>query len=134
MTVPNSTQQEWHEDAVRYLTEDPSAVYGAAIRAAKCKADLVAAIEPWKRLAPDAYKEAWDCNWKDMAWALKHARSEGDGEKVNQIAGNVLMPAVMLQVSMVAIQFKAPWGCAFIRMREMEQIKLTDNGWAVAHG
>ena len=44
--------------------------------------------------------------------------------------GNVIVPDLMFQVSMVASQFGVPWGLAFVRLKDAGIIVYDDTGIA----
>jgi hypothetical protein len=122
----------WHEDQVSYLTDDPASTYADELRAAKSKGALLETLTRWRRLAPDAYAQALDQTEPDLLWALKHARHEKHAERVNTIAGPILMPAVMLYLSVLGAQYAAPWGACFIRARDAGTIRQDGDGcWFV---
>ena len=104
---------------IGYCTEIVS-TYAAAIRKCRTKAALLKELRAnWKDLCPDAIKESkelpGDAEW---LWALSHARKAKDAKRVCFLAGAVLCPMTLMQISELANHFSVPDGCAYIRMRE----------------
>lgn len=119
----------WHERIVTYYTEDPAKEYIGSLDWSSQPA-LVESIKPWSRLAHDALEQAESLTDFDGAaklWKLR--RQERHGVKCATTIGAILLPSVMLRVSMVTIQFHAPWGTAFIRCRELGAIVLNGDHW-----
>jgi hypothetical protein len=122
----------WHETNVTYLTDDPISDYAQQIRAANTHRKLMTVLASWRRLAPDAYEQAKNGDWTDLQWAIANAANEQHGERVNDIAGAVLMPATMLITTMTAQQYGTPWGLAFIRLCEVGRIVMGEHGFGLA--
>jgi len=99
---------------------------GPAIRGAKSRADLIVRIELFAEAAADALAQAEamsmsDVDFSDFRRDLRKAAKEQPEawiEKFNERFGDIAMPYKMLIASMVAWQFRCPWGCAFIRLQE----------------
>lgn len=109
---------------ITYTTDDPAPAYGKAIRKATDKVSLVKAIQFYAEIAPDALKSAEAMDPKSFGRFKKdlaRAKNETDPkwcEKFNADWGDIIMPMKMLFSSLVADQFKVPWGCAYIRCDE----------------
>lgn len=109
---------------IDYVTEDPAAAYAKAIRKAEDKAALVGICEFYGEVTQDALAQAQAMDPKDM-WRfkrdIKRAEIETDQkwcEKFILDWGDIMLPCRMVFVSLMADQFKAPWGCAWIRAKE----------------
>ena len=118
--------------AIGYLTDDPAPEYARSLWGAKNLLALRAVLAEYKAIAQDAFKaipksEAEFAEWR-RGLALEH-KGTFAGEAWAKRWGMVLIPAIMLEASMVAEQFHVPWGCAFIRMRNLGRIKVK-NGMA----
>ena len=113
---------------INYTTE-PIAGYNKAISGAKTLEELFEAVGMYKRIAGDALEVVGKMNGRDFLEFQKGLRDERKGnfagEAFTEKYGAILMPHVMVEVGMLAHYCKAPWGCAFIRMKEMGKIKET---------
>jgi len=119
-----------------YLTEDPAADYARAIRGAKGFRQLLAAIKKWDTICGDAIlrvERAKPGEWLMWRMAIKIAKRESSPPESVEIAmkdwGQVLMPAVMFRLSMVAQHYKAPWGTAYIRLVYLGKLKKNSRGY-----
>jgi len=112
------------EIEIGYLTENPAPEYAKAIRAAKTKRALVKAIEPYRKVAEDALESARlfsDADFNDFKRDIIKASKIMPAKWVdefNRRFGAVAMPMKLVFSTLVADQFKAPWGAAFIRCEE----------------
>jgi hypothetical protein len=91
----------------------------------------------WRWIAGDALTQARAISQSDWNFVRKHRKTEGEEAiKVNELGGAILMPEVMLRVSMVAYQFKVPWGLAFNRLWEGGRMREEDGQvvWIEAKG
>lgn len=85
----------------------------------------------WGGLCHDAWQvvtrmdEAdWDAFRKGLR---KESRGQYAGDAWAESFGAVLMPALLLRVSMVADEFKAPWGVAFLQLETAGCIRRNGN-------
>lgn len=114
---------------ITYTTDDPAKEYAAAIRKVETKDGLIKVLMHYKEFAPDAIKQAkslTDDTFIEFQQYLKKAarkQSEKWTEAFIGRFGDIAMPEKMLIASLVADQFKVPWGTAFIR--------LTEEGWSI---
>lgn len=93
---------------------------------------LKESIRRWRPIASEAYDELYKM---DEA-AFKRFRSAMLKERAGQFSGgtleeattmlNILMPAVMCEVTIMAQQFHVPWGAAFYRMLDVGLLKIQD--------
>ena len=108
---------------IGYLTDDPAKEYGKAIRKATNKTELITAIQPYKRVADDALRQAESLSKKDFedfSRMIKRAHKV-EGEEAEEFVkrfGDIALPIKMMTASMVADRFHAPWGTAVIRCEE----------------
>ncbi len=109
---------------VGYFTDDPAKGYGKAIRKAKDRSALLQAINLYAVAADDAQRCAekmTDKDFADFRRDLPKVAKETSPEWAEEFTkrfGDIVMPAKMLIASLLADQFKAPWGTAFIRCQE----------------
>lgn len=113
---------------ISYYTECLPA-YIKAVDGARNWEELIEAIGPYKLVASDAIEQALqraeegDTSWVEFREGLKkERRRQSAGEEWYPKYGDILLPAVMFQVSLVAEQYKAPWGCAYIRLKQVGRI------------
>ena len=118
-------------NSIAYLSE-PLPEYNQAVTEAKTLEDLRAALQPYQHFAQDAIKVAEKLNEASFKVFRKcvamERRGKYSGDENAPVVSVILMPEVFFHVSMLAAQFKAPWGVAFIRMREHGMIKVAKNG------
>lgn len=76
----------------------------------------------WGGLAPDAYesvRKMQDEDWHTFKRGLnKESKGKYAGDAWAERYGDILVPALLMRVSMVADQFGAPWGTAFLRLEQ----------------
>lgn len=58
----------------------------------------------------------------------KERKGKFAGEAFAEKYSAVIMPEILFRVSITALQYGVPWGCAFIRMKEAGLIKNYNNG------
>lgn len=114
--------------------DDPSETYNSALNECRVPAELVGLTKRYSRLFPDAYEQAKNISNEEFLQFRKGLRSERAGKFAGEAFmhrfGAILMPAIMLQVAMVAEQFGAPWGLAFCRLKEIGKIEIKNK---IAH-
>jgi hypothetical protein len=91
----------------------------------------------YRRIADDAYAVVSgmdEQSFADFRKLLPKARRKNGKvpEAWLERFSIILLPRVLFEVGMVAHQFVAPWGCAFIRLKEFGAIKEA-NGIATYH-
>lgn len=119
-------------NAITYISEQPKD-YSDALTACKTLDELQQTLNSYRTIASDAV-EAIPKNQKEFAQFRAGLRKERKG----QFAGedwaetfmSIVMPEVMFKVSMMASRFMVPWGCAYIRMKEVGAIKIDSDGIA----
>lgn len=110
------------EKLVPYLYE-PVEDYVEDIRSAKSPEELKVKLVKWQWIAEDACIAADKIdktNWKEWKQFLKDSKREDIiiKEDLMDKYGPILLPEKMLNVSLVATKFNAPWGAAYNRMLE----------------
>jgi hypothetical protein len=107
---------------------DNAADYVAGLKTAQTLEDLKSFVTAQRFLAPDAFEAVHspDFNWDEFKRGRK-LENKGDyaGDEWAKKYGAVMMPEIIIRVGIVAHQFGAPWGCAYIRMKEEGLIKET---------
>jgi hypothetical protein len=115
---------------IGYYSE-PVKPYCAAIAAAKSPEELREKIRGFSLIAWDALKAAngiiSGADWQEWRRGLRIERKgEFAGEEFARRYGAILMPEIMVRVTMLAEQYTAPWGTAYIRAREAGLIVEAD--------
>lgn len=109
--------------------------YVKEIKAVKSKDELMAVLNKYTPLVPDAIGQAKDLSWEDYQRASMDCRIEGVSpgkvEKAMKLVGNILMPDILMEVTMLAGQFCAPWGLTFNRCVELGVIELRDGAYYI---
>jgi hypothetical protein len=120
-------------EPISYVS-DQAGDYNSALSKCKSLHELTELLRSYHTIFPDALAQApRDVDEYDafMRGLRKERRGNFAGEEFMKRFGNVLLPDLMLHVGMVAQHFKAPWGCAFLRLKDFKQITFDDGG--VAH-
>lgn len=114
-----------------HYTSDTCADYCAGLTKAKTLEALQTHVETYRRVADDAWKVVKEMDAPAFLRFLSGLRKERKGEFAGEEWASkymaVLMPEILMRVSMVADQYGAPWGCAFIRLKEAGRITESSN-------
>jgi hypothetical protein len=116
---------------------DQASDYSAALTKCKTLPALTELLNDYATIAPDALEaiprtaEEFDAWRKGLA---QERRGVFAGEEFMERFGDMLMPALMFQVVMVAQQFGVPWGLAFVRLKDAGRIVYDDAGRAQWNG
>lgn len=109
-----------------HYTSDTLKDYVDGLSNAKRLADLQTHVQTYQRVADDAFKITRDMKAEDFGvWRRglsKERKGEFAGEEWAEKYGAVLMPEILMKVGMIADQYGAPWGCAYIRLRDVGRI------------
>lgn len=112
---------------ITYMSEQPED-YAKALTGCRSADEVRVVTAAYESIAADA--KAIADTMDDAAFRRfkrgmnKERKGEFAGEKFALEFGAVLMPEVMLKVGMIAAQFGAPWGCAYIRLKEMGKLPV----------
>lgn len=112
---------------VQYLSECDKD-YAAGLKAAQTFDDLRDFVKRWRLLANDAYNSVNNkkFDWEEFVAGRKmENRDEYAGDKWAKKYGAILMPEILMRVSIYAMQFGAPWGVTYIRLREFGRVVET---------
>jgi len=105
--------------------------YAKALDDAKTLTALRVTTRLFALVAADAVEVADKMNEGDFEdWEVALRKERGGvfmGEALAERFGALLMPETMLRVSMVADQFKVPWGLAYHRLVEAGRVKVKNN-------
>ena len=110
---------------IHYTTENPSSKYAWQIRRTKNKEELLKMLNEYKEIADDSIKIAktfTDKDFKQFKTDLKKAKKDQGEEwnkKFNERFGIIIMPKKLVISTLIASKYLAPWGCAFIRCKEL---------------
>jgi hypothetical protein len=100
--------------------------YVAELDSCRSLLELQKLTDKWKWIAEDAYKTTATMTPDDFKsfkkWRAAEKRGEFMGEKLAELYGPILMPDKMFCVTMVAIQFKVPWGVAYNQMKSVGRL------------
>ena len=96
--------------------------YTDAIFACGRVQELIAVLEDWRELCPDALAQARtlpdDATWQ---WVLRHKRQKRHVKRVSEVAGAILIPETLVWVGLIAAMYQVPDGCALNRLQEMRE-------------
>lgn len=106
---------------ITYISDQPGD-YAKALDGADNLSKLMQVAHDWRELAEDAYEAVAKMTGEDfIAWRkglAEERRGVFAGEEFYKKFADVLMPKLMFKVSAIAIRFGAPWGCAYLRLKE----------------
>ena len=113
--------------AITYISEQDTD-YASGLKAAQTELGLRTFLDEWTFLAQDACRCLVNkFNWEEFAAGRKLENSgQYAGDEWNAKYGAILIPEMLLRVSVVAMEFSVPWGCAYIRLRETGTIRETN--------
>ena len=109
---------------INYLTKDPSPQYAKDIYMCLSRAELLNKLEfgGYVELCSDAIKVIKEMKGDEFPAFREGLKKERKGEfagvEFSEKYADVLMPKMLFEASMVAAQYKVPWGLAFIRVQE----------------
>lgn len=107
-------------------TSDQAADYTKALSGCRNADEVRVVTGAYAEIAPDAKAIADamdDAAFRRFKRGLnKERKGQFAGEKFAEAFGALILPEIMLKVGIVAAQFGAPWGCAYIRLKEMNQL------------
>ena len=110
---------------ISYRSEIVPEYQNALMHASNRKA-LQRVIAEYAQVAPDALRAARTMTITDFRVWRKGLKQERQGHSAGQAwlarFGAILLPALMLKASLVADHYKVPWGCAYLRLRELDQL------------
>ncbi len=110
-------------EEVGYITELDSE-YTAAIKEIHDHASFEAHLKRFEYWLDEDIKKMTGPDWDWLASLVKDCQTQGvEPEDKHSPAISLLMPERIFRVSMEAVRFKVPWGCAYIRLKEEKLIK-----------
>lgn len=112
---------------ITYFSENDTD-YVAGLKAAQTEDTLKDFLKQQRFIASDAYKAATSdgFDWEEFQRGRKIENSgRFAGEEWAAKYGAILMPEILIRVGVVAQNYGAPWGCAYIRLREAGCIRET---------
>lgn len=108
---------------ITYRSEQPQD-YAKELGTVETLEDLLDLLKRYETIAWDALDLAQKFDKKRFDDFLKALKKERKGIfSKSQDASVIMMPEIMFKVSIVAEQFKVPWGCAFIRLTDVGKLK-----------
>lgn len=115
---------------------EPVADYQKGIDKATNRVELINHIREYKLIAFDAYKAAtrMSDDWQEFQDGLaKERKKEPAGEEWQEKYADILLPRVMFEATVVAVEFMVPWGLAYQRLIDVGFIKV-NRGIAIWKG
>lgn len=118
--------------SIGYLSE-PTTQYAKELWLAVTLDDFRGFAHKWEPLAPETKKivsAMTNEEFKEFRVGLrKERKKEFAGEAFYKKYKAVMMPDVLFAVSYTSVNFNAPWGTCYLRMRQFGKI-IVDNGIA----
>ena len=119
------------------MLDDFSREYSVALRDCSTLTQLRALVVEWRPFARDAYAVVWHggpdggginpAQFEEFRRGLaKESKGKYAGDEWNDKWSVVVMPEIMFRAAVVAVQFKAPWGVAFNRLKDVGRVVLED--------
>ena len=111
-------------DAIGYCDE-PDKEYQKGLDSAKTLEELRKHVEYYEPLFPDAYKVVMLKTMDEEAFKIfrkglkKERKGIFQGDKFVEQFGDIIIPALLLSVGVVAMKACVPFGCAYIRAKEI---------------
>ena len=106
---------------VLYLSEHHKE-YNLGLRQCETLERLKEFLEHWAPFAPDAYRIGVQLDQFEFVdfrqGLLKESAGKYAGARWAEKYGQIVIPDLLLHVSSVAMNFKVPWGLAFIRLQQ----------------
>jgi hypothetical protein len=107
-----------------YYTTNLDRDYVTALKEVCDGESLVQFLAQWGYWLDDSAKALKSEDWETLKPMMDDCRTEGVWpEEKHSVAMALIMPERIMRVSITADQFKVPWGCAYIRMKEEKVIK-----------
>lgn len=110
---------------ITYVSEQPEDFARALDRCKKLE-DLLVVTAAYESIAPDARALSLRMDEADFRRFKRGLHCERKGEFAGEVwmndFGSLLLPEIMFKVSIVASKFGAPWGCAYLRLKEMGKL------------
>lgn len=111
-------------------TSDVPAMYSKEIDSADTLERLVQATARWRLVASDAHDAAAKMGEAEFLLFRRGLRKERRGvyagDEWCERFGDIIMPAVMLKVGVLAHKVHVPWGCAWNRLKEVGRVEIID--------
>lgn len=105
---------------ISYITELDE-LYAKELKAIKNTCEFKVFLKKWDYWLDESTKKLK--NWERIKSLIADCRKENaEFEKKHEPIALLLLPERIFKISIIACQFSAPWGCAYIRMREEGQI------------
>lgn len=106
---------------ITYISENDKD-YAMALNHVGNYTELHALADAWLPLASDAFAVVDRMKTGDFSRFMQGRKLERKGqfagEEFAKEFGPIIMPALMMQVSLVALKFAVPWGLAFKRLEQ----------------
>jgi len=127
----------WEAPSVGYVSEQ-DALWSKMLSAVTSLDELQRLGAGWRAYCADAVGQISKMNADDFddfqAALRKERRGTFCGEAAMNKFGCIIMPEFLMKVSMVADQFKVPWGLAFIRLKEVGRVAKSNGAYALKDG
>lgn len=96
-------------------------LYAEALKAVTNQDEFDQFIATWEYWLDDPIPRVWS----EIAPDIEKCRPEkyDENDQPSEAAMALVCPSKLLEVGMVAAECCAPWGCAYIRMKELGVIK-----------
>ncbi len=99
--------------------------YSDSLRKVHNFTELLGLVNQYQAIAGDATEAVRtgltdpEAFWHDFSEGhAKEMRGEYSGDEWVARFGMIVMPEIIMRVGLIALHFGAPWGCAFIRLKE----------------
>jgi hypothetical protein len=110
---------------IGYTSETPQD-YSAGLSKCKTLGQLREHVQTYRRVADDAWQIVKDMEQPAFLELLSGLRKERKGEFAGEEWAekymNIMLPEILFRVGAVAVQYGTPWGCAYIRLRDVGRI------------
>lgn len=114
--------------------ENPPVTYTAERLACKTLQELKAVADKWKSLAADGWRTVQGMTESDFAEYQRGVELESQGTYGGDVwyekFKDICFPEILFRVSMIAVEYQAPWNHCFEKCVEQDVIVVDQNGVA----
>jgi len=110
---------------ITYISEQPRE-WANCVDRCQTLTSLLALCEDWKELAPDALRVVRLMRRNDFIefrkGLVKERKGFFAGERFAEKYSDITMPSIMFKVAIFAGDYKVPWGCMYLRLKETDKL------------
>jgi len=97
--------------------------YVKAVKKCKTLDELKSIVKEYRIIAEDAYQSVQQMDDLLFEQFCKGRNRSKPSLKWMELYGAILLPRLILEVGLVAVQFHVPFGAAYLRLKDLELLK-----------